>query len=168
MTVTGRPGANTLCCHLLLLLYHERGKKRLSQFLEEDSQKKTPKNRLLTVGPTTSIKTKLWCPRRDCTACPEGKYKDALGSAECTNCPAGEQQGCRRPRRSLGAGARGVRDGNARAEQGGAWAALFDDDAESDAYLGWQAPTQARQGLPSACPALAYTHATRVLLSTRA
>ena len=28
-----------------------------------------------------------------CKACPKGKYKDALGSAECTNCPAGEQQG---------------------------------------------------------------------------
>ena len=47
-----------------------------------------------------------------------------------------------------------MRDGNARAEQGGAWAALFDADAESDAYLGWQAPTQARQGLPSAMPVL--------------
>ena len=32
----------------------------------------------------------------------------------------------------------------------GAWAALFDDDAESDAYLGWQATTRARQGLASA------------------
>ena len=34
----------------------------------------------------------------------------------------------------------------------GAWAALFDDDAESDAYLGWQAATRTRQGLPSAIP----------------
>ena len=32
----------------------------------------------------------------------------------------------------------------------GAWAALFGDDAESDAYLGWQVPTRARQGLASA------------------
>ena len=52
-----------------------------------------------------------------------------------------------RPRRSRGAGARGARDGNARAEHGGASSALFDDDAESDAYLGWQATTRTRQGL---------------------
>ena len=53
-------------------------------------------------------------------------------------------------REGAGARARVARDGNARAEQGGAWAALFDDDAESDAYLGWQATTRARQGLPFA------------------
>ena len=47
---------------------------------------------------------------------------------------------------------RGARDGIARAEHGGASSALFDDDAESDAYLGWQAHTRTRQELPFAIP----------------
>ena len=55
-------------------------------------------------------------------------------------------------REGAGARARVARDGNARAEHGGASSALFDDDAESDAYLGWQATTRTRHGLPSAIP----------------
>jgi len=80
-----------------------------------------------------------------CTACPEGQYKDALGNAECTNCPAGAQRSWRAGRQS----------------ETDRWWACVDD-----AYLGWQATTQTRQGLPSAMPVLPQRTRTRLEATT--